>query len=173
MLLLFHGLPDWFPHFDKCWLILPFLDSFEVILTTLGFYNFRNYTPQISAWYCSYASFFLGFVPGVAKRAVRTSAGAIVYPDADNVMRTTSILHLPNTISEHKFYAANCHDLDSLLWTYKLVPMQAITGVGALLSFSLLDCLRQSIMWGCQSKCNSKAIYQAKYQPRFTSRPRM
>ena len=77
-------------HLDMCQLVLPFFDLFKVILTTSGFYNFRKHKPKISAWYLSYVRSFVGFVPDVAKRVIQTSAGAIVNPDADNVMRTTS-----------------------------------------------------------------------------------
>ena len=55
----------------------------------------------------------MGFVPDVTKRVAWTLAGAIVYPDADNVMRSTSIVHLPNTISKHTVNAVNYSDLDS------------------------------------------------------------
>ena len=73
------------------------LDSFEAVLTTSGFYNFRHHTPQISEWYRGYVKSFVGFVPDIGTIVVRTSVGTVVYPDADNIMRATNLVHLKET----------------------------------------------------------------------------
>ena len=125
-------------HLDMCWLVLPFLDSFEAVLTTSGFYNFRHHTPQISEWYRGYVKSFVGFVPDIGTIVVRTSAGTVVYPEADNIMRATNLVHLKKTKTS-----------ESRSSVITLQPMRKTTGAGAFLD-CLLDCLRHSIMWGFQ-----------------------
>ena len=43
--------PPYFSHEMMCSLVLPYLDSFEVVLTTTAFFKYVNCTPAVSAWY--------------------------------------------------------------------------------------------------------------------------
>ena len=110
--------PPYFSHEMMCSLVLPYLDSFEVVLTTTAFFKYVNCTPAVSAWYRRYLRSHVGFVADVANRVVRTSAGAVVHPELGNVMRVQTLTSLPSSLSHSTITVATYRDLDSLACDY-------------------------------------------------------
>ena len=43
--------PVYLTHLMMCKMVLPYLDSFEVVLTTTGFSANRNFNSEIAAWF--------------------------------------------------------------------------------------------------------------------------
>ena len=113
--------PSYLSYAMVCRLIIPYLDSYEVVLSTRGFHQYAtDYTtcqPGIMKWYRSYV-LRQRFVCDLTDQVVRTSVGNIVYPDLEfRVHRLVSIQ--PTS----KFAVANSTatvytDIDSVLCTY-------------------------------------------------------
>ena len=99
--------------------ILPFLDSFEVLYTTKGLYAYRTFTLTIFAWHMAYiAKSFSGFVPDLARRVVRTTAGRTVYPDLGTFMCPSSLKAIPSLSASPSSMSSVYRDIDSLLCSY-------------------------------------------------------
>ena len=98
-------------------LIVPYLDSYELLFTTKACSAYRSFTPAIFSWWRRQAATHR-FIADVTNHVVRTSAGTIVHPELGSIMRVQTLSCLPSSLSRSSVTVATYRDIDSLTCDY-------------------------------------------------------
>jgi len=98
-------------------LVVPYLDSYEILFTTKCASTFISSTPAVFNWWLQQAR-ANRFVADVSANVLRTSNGILVRPDPGSVMEIQTLVQFESSTSSSPVSAARFTDLDHLVCSY-------------------------------------------------------
>jgi len=98
-------------------LVVPYLDSYEILFTTKCASTFIFSTPTVFNWWLQQAR-ANRFVADVSANVLRTSNGTLVRPDPGSVMEVQTLVQFESSTSSSLVSAARFTDLENLTCSY-------------------------------------------------------